>query len=276
LRFRPWLNVPEGLETTLTLHTRRGLILSLVAMAQPSSTKQHWMMQRRPLDSFSWTTKPGRFLSWIGSVEACSNLFTLFKFMLCSQCWKLTYLVSPLQTPNCALHQINLGLWVYLLDCVLSNSRVRVVPDTNMKIMDIWSRLAGRFDLCVKSISCLSISKKIQSLAFATDMQMRKAVKKSKMCVIDCREHFRLMILFPYLIKNLIQKEIYKLLPSSSKHGSSRRGGTTSPPRKSWTWLWMLLISKKSSSASSSTKQDKTTAGAYPSIKLFHTECTSL
>lgn len=126
--------------------------------------------------------------------------------MPCSQCWKLTYSVSPLQTPDCALHQINLGLWVYLLDCVLysirtflqgavSNSGVRVVPDT--KITEIWSRLAGRFDLCVKSISGLSISKKIRS--FATDMQTRKAAKKSKTCVIDGREHFRLMLVSQHL-----------------------------------------------------------------------------
>ena len=105
------------------------------------------------------------------------------------------------QSPDCNLHQINLGLWPYVLDCFTTFIKIflqqavndrdqRVISDT--AISEIWIRLGRRFALLERSLSGLSFSERITS--FATDMQTRKAAKKSKVCVIQGREHFRLMM----------------------------------------------------------------------------------
>ena len=105
------------------------------------------------------------------------------------------------QSLDCNLHQINLGLWVHLLDAVTAGIKdflaqpvlvdgKRVISDT--AISEVWSRLGSRFALLPRCTAGISFSAKITS--FATDMQTRKSAKKSKICIIEGREHFRLMM----------------------------------------------------------------------------------
>jgi hypothetical protein len=106
-----------------------------------------------------------------------------------------------MQSLDCNLHQINLGLWVHLLDAVTAGIKdfltrpvlvdgKRVISET--AISEVWSRLGSRFALMPRCTAGISFSAKITS--FATDMQTRKSAKKSKICIIEGREHFRLMM----------------------------------------------------------------------------------
>ncbi len=105
------------------------------------------------------------------------------------------------QTPDCALHQINLGLWVHLLDScttgiknflqdALYTDRTKIFSDQQIK--GVWHRMSERFEWLDRCTSGMAFSAKITS--FAVDMQTRKSAQKQKICVIEGREHFRLML----------------------------------------------------------------------------------
>lgn len=109
-----------------------------------------------------------------------------------------------MQTPDDPLHQVNLGLWVHLLECIIVDIRntlqgvkirkgeqeVRVISDDALE--GVWARLRRRMEDLHKDTTGFDLSDKV--VTFATEMASRLNAKKAKTCVIDGREHHQLML----------------------------------------------------------------------------------
>jgi hypothetical protein len=112
------------------------------------------------------------------------------------------------QCPNDPMHLINLGLWIHILSAIMfgifatlsfkRQNGTQII--SNERIGSIFQRLGSRMegDNMHHDTTGVHLSERVKT--FAADMWYRSRTNKSKVCVVEAREHFQLMMVSLFCI----------------------------------------------------------------------------
>ncbi len=113
--------------------------------------------------------------------------------------------ISYWQTPDDPLHQINLGLWVHLLEAIIYGIQqtlsVQRTDGSNIltreQVKSVFTELGDRLASQKPDTTGIYLAEKVK--VFAAEMVERKGKGKSKVCVIEARQQYQLMLVKMYL-----------------------------------------------------------------------------
>jgi cell shape-determining protein MreD len=128
------------------------------------------------------------------------------------------------QTPDDPLHQINLGLWVHLLEAIIygiQQTLSETRPNgsqvlTKELVKSVFSELGDRLAAQSPDTTGIYLAEKVK--VFAAEMVERRGKGKSKVCVIEARQQYQLMLVSLFLLVETFICLLYLVFANNCMH----------------------------------------------------------